>query len=741
MIRGQRERGESISLPLSRPDTQSTYTPSYYNWPPQTDSTKTSSLGIYPPISRPVRHSVRGHRLRRFWSRTLALLLAPLTITGYFIFIWQYFLRDPGTIDYGTFDERWIFYSWFAVGVFGLSISRFGILGIEAAMLQDPFWQAKSAMVLFMHSGSTWAGAGGWIRCIVGTFRWKRSIAGRLWYLLSFITVALFIGLPISGLSLELADGYIHSSAAPMVIGHTWSDFNDRDELQAETRGSESWRTGSSVSLPGIGLAYTPSYLRRDQFSFLKTLPNSLPLDRGVPELFLAPQADAPINGEAWGLRLSYNCSIVESVSDLTILSRKSTLDWFKPSFITFPTLIDDPDLLGIEAKGSESKERMYVFNSSRLLDSRPTNVWAYGELGLSRGDPSAWDGTWRSNGSESNTWGWDGSFNAGVLEYVLWQVGFSNDFDQGFHSLTIGIEGKGNRSNVPVVDFNSSVDPSISGMDSPFKRGSDGTFGINESFFSPALPSNVREVAMINGEVRALADPIAVRCNHNSALGTAQVDAGTTSFSAFNPTPPPFFNETVMNSRTSPFGGTTEQILSSHYLDIFGSTNSPPPVSSANRIYYTSFVQPQMLLQSVQRAYAMDALQLMYDGLPTLSGAYVNGNLTSSRKGKVLQLGVMPPIIPVIWLSVWALVCLLMGLSYGFRRRWSASLDGYSLFRFGADFADEVGDLPSVEAFEECERLWDMPGFVGDSRAGESTGYISLVSREKVADRGKLYV
>lgn len=739
-----------------RPRTQSTYAPSYYYAsPPPTGPTKSfSSLGSYSSSESGNPLPVRGRRLRRFWWRTLALVLAPLTITAYFIFIWQYFLRTDGAVKYGNFNESWIFYSWFAVGVFGLSISRYGIIGVEAAMLQDPFWQTKSAMSLFMHSGATWAGAGGWVRCITESLRWKRSIAGRLWYLLSFITVSLFVGLPISGLSLEITDGYIYSAAAPMTIGRNWSDFHHRDTLQTEFRGFEAWRAGSSVTLPGIGLAYTPPYVQRSKYKFLDTVPNSLPLDHGIPELFLAPQADVPISGEAWGLRLSYNCSIVESASDLTILSQKASIpDWTPGAFLQYQSLEDGKDVYYFRTGTREPNNTMYVFNSTATEEDidvrqakRTRNIWAYGELAASRNAPSPWN-DFRSGDGSGSSYESNDTFRAGVLEYVLWQVGLANNYKPAWGSLSIDEGFHPEISNVSVVDFDTSLDPSISGLASPFISGSNGSYSVNASYFSdPTNPARDPACAdifstHISAKVRVVAEPIGVQCRHMSVLGTAQLDAKTTSFSNFTATPPPLFNGTDMDFRTTLFGGSAEQILAAHYFDIFPSTNSPPPINSATKLYYTSFVKPDMLLQSALRAYAMDAMQLMYDGLPGLNGAYLNPNLTSSRKGKVLELGIMPPLIPAIWLAVWAFVCALLGLGYGFRRRWSSSLDGYSLFRLGADFADEVRDVSSIGAFEECEKLWELPGFVGDARRGESVGYVSLVSRDEAADTGKLYV
>ena len=728
MLGGRPGRRVSEDSTIRRSVTQSSYAPSYTHTslPRENTEKSPSSQGSFAPITQAYRVPARGNRLRRFWARTLALVLGPLAIAGYFIFIWRYFLTEDGPVKFATFNESWIFYSWFVVGVFGLSMSRYGIIGIEAAMLQDPFWQAKSAMALLMHSGSSWGGAGGWMRCLLGTLRFKKSMAGRLWYTLSLVTMSLFIGLPISGLTFELADGYVQSSEPATVIGRTWSDFHMRELDQAENRSAKLWSTGSSVSLPGIGLAYTPSYIDRDQLSFLKTVPNSLPLDKGIPELFLAPQADGPIGGEAWGLRLSYNCSVVESKSEFTILNVAKT-------------------------SAGRFDNGKYIFNSTgslHVVDSAK-NLWAYGEVRADNSNASTWPGTPGADGSSPTDSG-DG-FESGVLEYALWQIrlapGDSSRMGIAISPNNLTSFGK------DVVDFDSSLNPSIPDLGSPWSRNSDGTYGINESFFTRPVDEHLdgngsprmvvpdaAELSDVNLYLAEVAPPIGVRCRHMSVFGTARLDPKTTSFSGFTPAPP-YFNGSQIEARTPMFGVSARKVLPKHYFELFTSTNSPTPKGVGPSAFYTSYVTPQILSQAILRAYAQDALQLMYDGLPDVIGAYQNGNLTSSRKGKILELGIMPPLIPAIWLSVWAFVCMLLGLVYGFRRRWSAALDGYSLFRLGADFADELRDLSSTGDFEECERLWDLPGFVGDARRGESVGYISLVSRDGVADTKKLYV
>jgi hypothetical protein len=79
-------------------------------------------------------------------------------------------------------------------------------------MLQRPFWHAKNAMVLTMHGGHSWSGPAGWEKCLRRLFG-RRHIAGRLWYLLSTLSLLATVALPLSGLSVELFDGYLSRSA------------------------------------------------------------------------------------------------------------------------------------------------------------------------------------------------------------------------------------------------------------------------------------------------------------------------------------------------------------------------------------------------------------------------------------------------------------------------------------------------------------------------------------------------
>ncbi|PGH04090.1 hypothetical protein AJ79_07190 [Helicocarpus griseus UAMH5409] len=79
-----------------------------------------------------------GYSLRRFTLRALLLVIVPRALTAYFCVIeWFMITKNAESNQYGHRNALWVYYSWFIVGVFGLGISKFGLAGVEAAMLQD----------------------------------------------------------------------------------------------------------------------------------------------------------------------------------------------------------------------------------------------------------------------------------------------------------------------------------------------------------------------------------------------------------------------------------------------------------------------------------------------------------------------------------------------------------------------------------------------------------------------------
>ncbi|KAH7165338.1 hypothetical protein EDB81DRAFT_779004 [Dactylonectria macrodidyma] len=591
--------------------------------PPVPKPTSIVSSSGYAPIGTPTTPPPR-QQPRGFWSYlgrfilTLVQLLVPFVVTGYYFFIWKYFLARPldNAVKYGITHETWIFYSWFLVGVFGLGWSKFALGSAEPVRTEQ-----------------TWSSPGGWMECVKRLMSNQGAPEGFLWYMLAFVSFIMYVALPLSGLCLELSDGYVPVSTVPKVVGHTWSDFHSRQAIWYEEGAAKAWEMGFPPIIPGVGIIYTPKHIQRSDYSGLEDAPNSLPLSRGMPEMFLAPQAEAPVSGEAWGLRAGYNCSMVEDASEFTILTQKSTmvLDYFNP-----------PDFNG-QGFTTPLGDYIYACNSSQSSGHLAYNLYAYMELGVSMHRKTYY-------GNESNSFDPDDTPKADILEFALWQTQKNQEYD--YYDL----------------DFNSTLSPIIKGMPHPIVEGDNGTFVRNDTFFeyrqrvgtqvenktyANMLPKNVPAIS--------IAPPIGVRCQVLSALGTAKLDPRQSTFESFQQTPSPPWDANI-EGITPRLGTIAQETIWSKYFEIFRAVNAPLPITSSNSYMYKNYLQPQALQKGVLLAYAMDGLQLMYDGVYGFEGAYANDNLTTSVPGKILTAGeVVSPAIPAWLFAAWAVGCTLI--------------------------------------------------------------------------------
>jgi hypothetical protein len=567
---------------------------------------------------------------RLFWKRTLVLIVVPLTITVYFWQIRSHFLKrdsnDP--VKYGGANEIRIYHSWFLIGVFGLGLSKYGLVGVENMLQTSPSQIPNSE-----HS---WSGPSGWIKGPKALRFGQKGITSGMWCLLAFLSLLPFVALPLSGLCLELSEGYVRSSATATVIGQKWEDFNRRQERYYYSGAEKAWEVGSPATVPGFGVIYTPGYIPRGKYSGLQHVPNTLPLDEGVPEMFLAPQAKTPVSGNSWGLRAGYNCSMMENASEFTILSQKSLSRAY--------TLGLDPAWVGLK---TPSNQTIYVFTGNVGGDS--VNLLGYIEIGVSNTGRTTYDGT------EPSSFDPGDMDKADVFEYLLWQMRLPGAY------------------NGDSLGFNSTLDPVVKGMGQPFVETANGSYVANDTFFK-IQSGNFKNTSSIKDHVEfgefdyitSVAPPIGIRCRVVSTLGTAELNPAQSTFHSFKKTPSPPFDQSVTESETPRLGNIALKTMLGRYLQIFVSANSPAPITVSNSYYYQSFIQPQSLQKSIMLAFAKDALQLMYDGTYGFEGAWHDTNLTSSRPGKILAVGMLEPLIPAVIFTIWAAGCVLLGVLFG---------------------------------------------------------------------------
>lgn len=279
---------------------------------------------------------IGGKPLRRFYFRALVGVLGPIIVTGYYLAVWRCYLApiDPNNpVPFGPAGAKYILYSWFVIGVVGLSLSKYGLEGVEASMLMEPGWSPSNGMKLMMHGEKTWSGPGGWMRIINWSWQLSRgggklTLPSALWFFLAFPSIFIFIAYPISGSTIEITQGYLHGrnfTDGPLVRGFSYSNFNERNVADVSDGARIIWQNGLDSHVLGYGALYTPQGYDRSSNAYLRKLPTVLPKDDGVTRVFLAAQAANPIEGNSWGLLMQYNCSIVDRLQDFRILNHRNS--------------------------------------------------------------------------------------------------------------------------------------------------------------------------------------------------------------------------------------------------------------------------------------------------------------------------------------------------------------------------------------------------------------------------------
>jgi hypothetical protein len=346
--------------------------------------------------------------------------ICPILITSLYIVMWRHFMAyNAGELKFGSSGHQWLFYAWFIIGVFGLSWAKDGLLGVEVAMLQIPYWRVHDHTTLAMHMDNCWVGPAGWFYWIRYVGRERRLDGHRLLILLSCLSFLMFIGLPLPGLTLGLSEGFITSSVTPLVVGRAKQNFNERRPETMLDLLVNCWRIGSLPILPGYGVLYTPSNVSRSDYDSLIQFPNTLPLDKTVPEIFSAPQGTSPIAGKPWGLRTSYNCSIVEDASMFNVLNQRSfsVLDVSINSSMreNLNTIRTTPWAI-LETPSANSSISAFI---SSLYTGPGINLWSYVEIGKSEVQPGDYETGDTPPVNQSDIY-----YNnyEGVIEYLLWQ-------------------------------------------------------------------------------------------------------------------------------------------------------------------------------------------------------------------------------------------------------------------------------------------------------------------------------
>lgn len=695
-----------------------------------------STVENHPPSKPSEYDQVAGNHLQRFYVRAIVGILGPLAVCAYFIAIWRLYLvpaQEDGPITFGLRGAKWIFYSWFVAGVLGLGLSLYGLTGIEAAMLMESTWNVGNATRLMLHADSTWSGPGGWLK----TLKWAllpgkgRRSPPCLWYMLALPSILIFIAWPLSGLTMETTQGYRRPdvTSPASLAGFSYDTFNERGSGEAFLSAEVVWRSRAEARIPGVGIVYTPEGFDRSQTAFLNKLPVVLPRNEGVPPLFLVPQAETPVEGNHWGLLLHYNCIIIDQAQDFQLLSefnrsqsRYSRLKAFdgqranayhETKGTTGLTVINNTEGSGYDNLDAVAEYAAKFWPSKELASKDP------GQLS---------DHCYFKN-NETLTGDYPGIHEEQIFEMALWQALQNQTY---FNSS---------------VRYNFSIDHNIT------------------DYYDEYNVKGFRRRRVMDSSLSMTA--IGVQCRASSSVGRADINGIKSSYSNFQRTDTRLPTDSERgayrfdaSSAAEIFGKSSMDIpwtvalfqSASALSPVYG--NAKPTLETGERVDVDWLLQPgylqaEELRQSMLSAYASYAVQLMYNGgqpFTTSNGStlsFIDPNVTSFQTDSVIKPGVVPAVVPLGLFCVWALVSSALGLIYGFRRRWTETLDGHTLFRMGAELSEharrELLKTSNIGKKDDDKALSDIPGLVGDTKPEMWLGRIGLVASGK-AGKKKLY-
>ncbi len=534
-----------------------------------------------------------------------------------------------------------------------------------------------------------------------------------------------------------------------LLTGNNASTFGNQVKEDALVRALNRWKYVSPSQLSGRSAFYVPETESKQRNStWLQTFPNVWPDDDNI-DVFLAPQSDKPVNGEAWGLQVFIQCNTVSSIGQFKLLSQR-TEDHSQPRCpaiqvghqYNHPQYADIPDMCDYDAYVQSPSYPYWIINPDadfvdgfmelamdyerRLEPVPPHNVMTYTP------------------------------FNEPVpvlIEAALWQAPIKL------------------RHPCPEVEFQISnqLGTPVTGMNKTYTKHWD-------RFQGP-----IDEIVTLN--------PVGVQCNSTFRGGTATLNGlkGTyASFTAKNPVPVNSatlvpFSTALPKIVRSELGGALalDEIVTyeavgraikyhplydarmpeemdlipeissntSWLLNIYRSVNafnSVPipcdkegnPLDPSTRGYdgqQLQLITSGQFKRSIINAHKAYAIELM-----KTPDVHWYGNLTYAKTTTVLTPGQISPVPVLVLLIAWALCTSTLGVLFGLQQRWTDALDGFSMFRFGSDnpgFADGV----CVKSYDHCPKLLEIPGLVGDSKSDEDVGHITLVQSPS-AEKSKRY-
>jgi hypothetical protein len=269
---------------------------------------------------------------RLFIWRGLFGLLVPPAFAAYYICTYVLFLRLPRNSAAvaaaadgasSSVDGTLLWWSWFVIGAVGTNVSTYVLAGVEAGILTSSRLLRLNRGQAEMHKDRSWSKVSGWVDMEFHVFG-KRNygndpVMSWLWVVL-FVLQLLSWAFVLSGLTMETEASFrVGGAPGASVVGANASTFDGRSAVGVLEAAYQVWRLGQKPQMPLLGAFYSPFGQKVD---FNLTIVNNLP-EYTEEAIFLAPQADMPLSGRAWGLVFNYSCKPIYKLGDFQILNHR----------------------------------------------------------------------------------------------------------------------------------------------------------------------------------------------------------------------------------------------------------------------------------------------------------------------------------------------------------------------------------------------------------------------------------
>jgi len=661
-----------------------------------------------------------SYTFTRYIPRSLLNTLGPGLVTAFYLFIvFVYLLRSGlnGIVPSYPINARGVFFAWLILSIFLLDWAKSAIAGFEAAALMKRKLAPSNAMQLMWHTDKAWGSLSGWWKALVANYSYLRHriLDGRstiewqgpgcLWWYLAFSSFLLYAAIPLAGLSLDPKEAERLTDRKITILGPNQTSFELRGSNAVAERTSERWRQGNPTTPHGDTILYATKCTENVSSTYYEEYIQSIyngQYAREIPpagsiKFFSGPEVSERAHGNAWGFLTSLTCSVAHPYRDLELLKVESINEWKSPS-MSSSSYGNTSDSFYQQSRSAGSESTLFSFGQSFGISYQYVMASSNNNIDLGGGD----------------------YVNSTILplkdfvELVMWQS-YQKPFtaDATFANL--------------------SSHPSVVSSFSPINNVTYLGYGIRCSVVSDVGFADLDAAARTYSDFKS-----------NASLGLVSTRLGdgrlveypgmlsivSLVFAAFTKSPLGYIGapncDTGSSATCDPWSGAN---VATNGVPAF---ITDPSFTRVGNLQYPT-IGPERMNLAIYKLFGEAAIALMVSG----GGSWV-GELKGLESTNELVPGRVPWIVVAMLLGIWTLITVLPNCLTFAERRWAGTLDGFEMFRLGAEWTNTVWKFEGSE-FKENPILLEVPGMIGDMEPRETRGFTGL-SRSMAKVEGRIY-